>query len=343
MDSLSRSSVAHRLSSAAAIVFGVALGVTAPAVAVTSATQPSRVTDHEVHRVVSTPEPAPVTPRPASITPADDDAASLVRRRGAPKFAWRGGLIRATVGRTTTVTARWQPARKFRGLRVRLELKGAGGRWKTVARRTTTGAGKVTLPLRVNRPFSGVARLRVQMRDGRSRVTRTRGVEVRRTGGRPTPKPTGPQTPRPPAVPTSSAAFEARLLELVNAVRATGRTCGGTPYAPVPPLTVDPALSRAAELHARDMGVAGYFSHVSLDGATPTDRAQASGYQGMVGENVAGGQETPERAMESWLESPGHCAAIMGPDTVVIGIGHMEVPNSPWGTYWVLKFGFEGW
>ena len=67
---------------------------------------------------------------------------------------------------------------------------------------------------------------------------------------------------------TSNAAFEDQVLVLVNQRRAAGATCGGVPYAPVAPLTMNAALRTAARLHSQDMAAQNYFSHTSLDGRT---------------------------------------------------------------------------
>ena len=101
------------------------------------------------------------------------------------------------------------------------------------------------------------------------------------------------------------ADFESEVIDLVNAERATQG---------LHPLTVDDNLATAARDHSEDMGLQGYFSHTSLDGRTVPDRITAAGYSyNTYGENIAGGQPTPEAVIDAWMESSGHRANILNP------------------------------
>ena len=103
------------------------------------------------------------------------------------------------------------------------------------------------------------------------------------------------------------------VIALVNQERAN---------AGVPALRFDPALARAAQAHAADMVLQNYFDHTSLDGRDFGDRAEAAGYQGFAtGENIARGQETAAKVMESWMTSAGHRKNILSPDSNEIGVG----------------------
>ena len=102
------------------------------------------------------------------------------------------------------------------------------------------------------------------------------------------------------------------VLALTNQARAHARTCGWRHFPPAPPLSLAPALTRAAGAHARDMARNGFFSHVGSDGSTPGERALRAGYRwSMVGENIASGVSTPRAVVAGWLASPHHCANIM--------------------------------
>ena len=82
-----------------------------------------------------------------------------------------------------------------------------------------------------------------------------------------------------------------------------------------------------------------FFSHTGSNGSSVGDRVTAEGYNWTnVGENIASGQTTPEAALESWLNSPGHCANIMNPDFTELGAG-IESPN---GTLWTQVFASTG-
>lgn len=123
------------------------------------------------------------------------------------------------------------------------------------------------------------------------------------------------------------ASAEAAVLDLVNRHRADAG-CGS--------LSRDSKLDTAARLHAEDMAANDYFSHTSLDGRSPTERAAEQGYQGGVGENIAYGYRDAEAVMEGWMNSEGHRANILNCGYDVIGIG---VADRSGTLYWVQNFG----
>lgn len=134
---------------------------------------------------------------------------------------------------------------------------------------------------------------------------------------------------------------EARLLQLINYVRAIGANCGKTYYPPVSELKPDQHLICAARLHSMDMHDNDYFSHTSLDGRSASDRAADAGLTdaGWVGENIAaGGNVDGEGAMTMWMQSEGHCRAIMNPDFTHIGPGYYPGGSASFGQYWTLNF-----
>jgi uncharacterized protein YkwD len=144
--------------------------------------------------------------------------------------------------------------------------------------------------------------------------------------------------------PAAQTTFEDRVVELVNAARTEARSCGGQPFQAAGPLAMNPALRCAARVHSLDMVVRGYFDHVNPDGEDPFDRMERAGYSFFTAaENIAAGQPTPEEVVAGWLDSPGHCANIMGPDFVHIGVGHVATEASPesgqFPHYWTQTFG----
>ncbi len=60
-------------------------------------------------------------------------------------------------------------------------------------------------------------------------------------------------------------------------------------YPPAPPLAFRRELIQAARAHSQDMVARRYFDHVNPDGADPTQRAAARGYDSGVAENLDGG------------------------------------------------------
>ncbi|HTM68091.1 MAG TPA: CvpA family protein [Candidatus Binatia bacterium] len=87
------------------------------------------------------------------------------------------------------------------------------------------------------------------------------------------------------------------------------------------PLKYDAALTRLARAHSADMLERGYFSHVTPEGLSPSDRADAAGIRYIVfGENLALAPDVPT-AHQGLMDSPGHRANILAADYGRIGIG----------------------
>lgn len=94
-------------------------------------------------------------------------------------------------------------------------------------------------------------------------------------------------------------------------------------------------LTRAATLHAQDMAARGYFSHSSPggpNGANLMQRAQSAGCAvRAAAENIAQGQQTQQQVFESWRNSSGHRANMLGASYTSYGLGRA-------GDKWVLMF-----
>jgi uncharacterized protein YkwD len=125
---------------------------------------------------------------------------------------------------------------------------------------------------------------------------------------------------------SARAAAEDEVLELVNQHRAAGADCGSEgSFGPTDPLTMDPALRCAARVHTQDMAERDFFDHTNPDGEAPWDRMESAGYSWAgAGENIAGGSSTAADAVAQWMGSAGHCANIMSPDYVDIGVGYVD-------------------
>lgn len=129
-----------------------------------------------------------------------------------------------------------------------------------------------------------------------------------------------PQRPIPLQDPAMS---NAAALAAVNAARAAPRLCGTRLFAAANPLTLNAALTDAAQTHSRDMAARRYFSHQARDGSYVAERATRAGYAWrLIGENIASGINTAEEAVAGWLESPGHCANIMNPAFTEMGVAY---------------------
>ena len=95
----------------------------------------------------------------------------------------------------------------------------------------------------------------------------------------------------------------------------------------------DRRLARAAQAFAEDMASHGYFSHTGRNGSSVTTRARAAGCQGRgyFAENIAWGQRSANGAFQSWVNSSGHRANMLGRQYGAYGLGQS-------GGYWVLVF-----
>jgi uncharacterized protein YkwD len=136
--------------------------------------------------------------------------------------------------------------------------------------------------------------------------------------------------------------FRAEALDRLNRHRAAGATCGSRGvFAPVPALSWDDRLARAAARHSHDMASAGFFSHTGSDGSDAGRRVEAAGYSWRAyGENISAGQTGVAAAIDGWMKSPEHCANIMSPRFTQAGLACVPAPASAeYPTYWTLDLG----
>jgi uncharacterized protein YkwD len=141
--------------------------------------------------------------------------------------------------------------------------------------------------------------------------------------------------------PEQDAAAVSRLvLALTNEARAHARTCGWHRFPPAPPLSLAPALTRAARAHSLDMVEHDFFSHTGSDGSTPGVRVTRAGYRwSMIGENIASGVRAPREVVAGWLASPHHCANIMTAGFRQMGVAFAVNRSSGQVIDWTEDFG----
>lgn len=86
-------------------------------------------------------------------------------------------------------------------------------------------------------------------------------------------------------------------------------------------LTLDAALSQAAEAKARDMFEEDYWAHVSPSGTQPWAFITGSGYNYLyAGENLAKDFDRSEDVVEAWLASSTHRDNLMGENYADMGL-----------------------
>lgn len=133
--------------------------------------------------------------------------------------------------------------------------------------------------------------------------------------------------------------FSAQMLAAINEARATARTCGGTSFAPARALAWNDQLAQAAAKHSSDMASRNFVSHTGSDGSSAADRANAAGYRGAVGENLAGGQTSVGQMMNELLRSPAHCANLMDPAYRTAGAACVSNRSTTYKTHWTQMLG----
>ncbi len=129
----------------------------------------------------------------------------------------------------------------------------------------------------------------------------------------------------------------ATITAAINGVRkANGR----------PPLNYNFRLEQAARSQAQLMARQDQLSHDL--GVSLRERVTTAGYDGAVGENVAGGHRTLEEAIQGWLNSPAHRDTLLSAKFTEFGLAVAAVPtgkNSRYGIYWAFIAGgsFDAW
>jgi hypothetical protein len=96
-----------------------------------------------------------------------------------------------------------------------------------------------------------------------------------------------------------------------------------------PALTYDAKLEAAIEGHCHHMAAHDFFAHTAPESSvsSPWTRAGLCGTSA-AGENIAAGQQTAAAVMQSWINSPGHNANMLG-NFSRVGIGYFK--GGSWG------------
>ena len=148
---------------------------------------------------------------------------------------------------------------------------------------------------------------------------------------------------------------EQAILKVINEARAKARDCndGRGLVGPSVALRWNNELYASAYEHSNDLATSDTFSHLGSETDSDitgsnlgkasrfNERIKANGYvsYSIIGENIAGGQETIESALESWLASPAHCTNIMESEFTEIGVAIVVNPDSKYRVYWTQNFG----
>ncbi len=100
-------------------------------------------------------------------------------------------------------------------------------------------------------------------------------------------------------------------------------------------------LTQAAQAHSLDMQANNFFSHTGFNGSTLTQRINATGYAwSAIAENIAAGQATMNGVVDGWMASDGHCANLMNPNLVDMGLVCVSgAAGNMYSTYWTMDLG----
>ncbi|MFI0819445.1 CAP domain-containing protein [Streptomyces sp. NPDC021098] len=156
--------------------------------------------------------------------------------------------------------------------------------------------------------------------DGLAGVARDFGVDVM-------------DEPTPP--PTTGDGGGDGTLGLVNAARSRHG---------VPPVTLDPRLTRAAEAHAAAMAAHGALAAESPDGTSLHHRIAASGYAPLtVAEHLVSGPRTPDAFIEYCLSGEEGRGPFRDPAVTHVGIGRASgTADVFWTAVWARPFTADG-
>ena len=118
------------------------------------------------------------------------------------------------------------------------------------------------------------------------------------------------------------------VLNLVNAERAK---------VGLRPLTLSSTLNYGTLIRAQEIET--LFSHTRPDGTSCSTVVEDYYPSYYLGENIAEGQTSAEKVMESWMNSEGHRANILRKSYSELGVGLVCDENSYYKYYWVQLFG----
>lgn len=127
--------------------------------------------------------------------------------------------------------------------------------------------------------------------------------------------------------------FAIQLLDLINTYRVNN---GQQRWA------LSQTLTAAAQHHSDSMATNDYFSHDLIpEGITPFQNMVNHGYtyNTYKGENLAGGQTTPQEVFTAWQNSAGHNATMLSDKFAVAGFGLAINDNTTYHRYWTLNVG----
>lgn len=145
--------------------------------------------------------------------------------------------------------------------------------------------------------------------------------------------PTSLPAPTELALTASDTEQEARMLVLINALRAENG---------LPPYVLDAGLSAVARAHSCDMAANSFIDHVSSNGQLLQDRIPVVDPPWIwPSESIAAGSEDAAAIIALWMDEPPdgwHRRNLLDPDQQAIGVGYCFRDDDPTGNryYWTI-------
>ena len=102
----------------------------------------------------------------------------------------------------------------------------------------------------------------------------------------------------------------------------------------LPPLKFANDLAASAYVRATELPAK--FSHTRPNGSKCFTAMPNRGH--ILGENLAGGQTSPQQVVQAWMDSETHRANILNPKYLELGVVYYYQPQSKYKHYWVQHF-----
>jgi len=155
-------------------------------------------------------------------------------------------------------------------------------------------------------------------------------------------------------------------LKAINDERDKKHNCGGQQMGPSPHVSWSKELYLASAEHNYDMAKSNIIDKKHRGSNTQYDwtkvvqnlkhasyvqeRVENNGYTNWKGltENLTAGYinkdsnkpiNTPQRAVQQWLNSPGHCKNLMDPSVDEVGMAYLHDTSGTYNHYWTQNFG----
>ncbi len=128
---------------------------------------------------------------------------------------------------------------------------------------------------------------------------------------------------------TDESEFAEQVIRLINEERVK---------AGLNPLEKNDKLMDAATVRVEE--ISEVFGHTRPDGSSCKTAVADAGFEGTrTGENIAGGQDTPEKVVKAWMDSEGHKNNILNPNFKYTGVGYLHKSQGFYTEYdWVQIF-----